>query len=114
MSELSQALAVKAMDGLMLRQTAIAENIANAGSESFAHRSVKFENALREAAADGPEAVRSVVMQIDTTGPALSGDDLRLDLEMQNSAATTMRYSALADILGRQMQITRAAVRGGQ
>lgn len=114
MSEISQALAIKAMDGLMLRQSAIAENIANSGSETFAPRSVNFEAALREAAAKGPEAVRSLVMQIDEAGGARSGDSVRIDLEMQSSAATAMRYSALADLLGRQMQISRAAVRGGQ
>jgi flagellar basal-body rod protein FlgB len=114
MSEISQALAVKAMDGLMLRQSAIAENIANSNSETFAVRSVNYEAALREAAAQGPEAVKSLVMRIESVGPRRPGDTIRLDLEMQSSAATAMRYSALADLLGRQMQISRAAVRGGQ
>lgn len=114
MSEISQALAVKAMDGLAMRQTAIAENIANSGSETFALRSVDFEAALRDAAAEGPEAVRSVVMNIQNSEQARPGSEIRLDLEMQDAAATAMRYSALADVLGRQMQITRAAIRGGQ
>ncbi len=114
MSEISQALAIKAMDGLALRQTAIAENIANSGSDVFARRSVSFEDALREAAADGPEAVRSLVFNIEKDESQISGSEIRLDLEMQSSSSTAGRYSALADLLGRQMQIARAAVRGGQ
>jgi flagellar basal-body rod protein FlgB len=33
---------------------------------------------------------------------------------MQSASATALRYAALSDVLGRQMQIARAAVRGGQ
>ena len=114
MSEISHALAIKAMDALMLRQSAIAENVANAGSDRFALKSVDFEAALREAAANGPEAVRSLVIRMDSASAPSPGDAIRLDLEMQSAAATSMRFAALADLLGRQMQISRAAVRGGQ
>ncbi len=114
MSEISQILAMKAMDGLAMRQTAIAQNIANSNSESFAVKSVNFEDQLREAATKGPDAVKSVVLEIQSAPAKRSGDDIRLDLEMQNASATAMRYSALSDILGRQMQIARSAIRGGQ
>lgn len=114
MSEISQALAIKAMDGLAMRQTALAENIANSGSQVFSRRSVNFEDALRAAAAEGADAVQALIFNIEENGPGIAGQELRLDLEMQSSAATAMRYSALADLLGRQMQISRAAVRGGQ
>ena len=112
MSEISQALAMKAMDALAMRQTAIAQNIANAGSETIQRHSVSFEDALKEAAEDGPEAVRSLVFNIQTEGPEIAGGEVRLDLEMQSSSSTAGRYAALADLLGRQMQIARAAVRG--
>lgn len=114
MSELSQILTIKAMDALVLRQTAIAQNIANSGSESYSVRSVDFEAALRNAAHDGPDAVRAFTATIDADGPALSGGEIRLDLEMQSASATAMRYAALSDLLGRQMQLARAAIRGGQ
>jgi flagellar basal-body rod protein FlgB len=35
-------------------------------------------------------------------------------MEMANAAETSTRYAALIDILGRQMQIERIAIRGGQ
>ena len=112
MSEISQALAMKAMDALAMRQTAIAQNIANAGSETLQRKSVSFEDALREAAEEGPEAVRALVFNIENEGPEIAGGEIRLDLEMQSSSSTAGRYAALADLMGRQMQIARAAVRG--
>jgi len=112
-SEISQTLLFKALDGLAMRQTAIAENIANSGSEVFAIRSVDFEGALREAAQQGPEAVRNLTINF-SSGPQTSGDAIRLDLQMQDASSTAMRYSALTDLLGRQMQVMRAAIRGGQ
>lgn len=114
MSEVSQILTMKAMDALALRQTAIAENIANSNSASWVVKSVDFEAALREAAAAGPDAIRNFRAEMRGDGPEVSGDDIRLDLEMQSASATAMRYAALSDILGRQMQLARAAVRGGQ
>ncbi|GAA4044711.1 flagellar basal body rod protein FlgB [Parerythrobacter jejuensis] len=114
MSEVSQILTIKAMDGLALRQAAIAENIANSNSQSYAVKSVDFEAELRKAAESGPDAVREFVAKIETKGPAAPGDDIRLDLEMQSASATAMRYAALTDILNRQMQLARTAVRGGQ
>ena len=114
MSEISQILTIKAMDALSLRQTAIAENIANSNSESYAVKSVDFEAELRKAAREGPEAIRSFAATVQTKGPPVSGDDIRLDLEMQSASATAMRYAALTDILNRQMQLARTAIGGGQ
>lgn len=114
MSEISQILIVRAMDALALRQVAIAENIANSNSQSYAHKSVDFEAELRRAADDGLDAVRNFTANIRTVGAALPGDEIRIDLEMQSASATAMRYAALSDILSRQMQINRTAVRGGQ
>ena len=114
MSEVSQILTVRAMDALLLRQTAIAQNIANAGSEIYSPKTVNFEAELRKAAEAGPQAVKDFAAKITNLGPAQAGDEIRLDLEMQAASATSMRYAALSDILGRQLQIARAAVRGGQ
>lgn len=110
----TQIMAIKAMDGLYLRASAIAENIANGSSASYRVKSVDFEGALRRAAASGPEALRDFRPAISSPGPNISGDDIRIDLEMANASATALRYSALADLLNRHMQITRLAIRGGQ
>ena len=114
MPNVSHVAAIKAMDGLYLRSIAIAENIANANSATYRLKTVDFEDALKHAAAIGPEALGAFTPQIRQDGGAIAGDDIRIDLEMASASATAVRYAALTDILNRQMQIARLAIRGGQ
>jgi flagellar basal-body rod protein FlgB len=109
MPELSQVLLAKALDGLALRQQAIAHNIANAQSPDFAPVRVRFEEALAAAARDGTGAASRVTPTLETG----AAGTLRLDLEASDSASTAARYSALIDVLSRQMQI-RALATGGR
>lgn len=110
MASVASILAIKAMDGLYLRATAIAENIANSNSPAYRLRRVDFESELRRAAAGGPEALARFRPVLDST---VDGE-VRLDLEMASASATAGRYAALSDLLNRQMQLSRIAVRGGQ
>jgi flagellar basal-body rod protein FlgB len=104
----------KALDGLLARQAATAENIANANSPRYRPVRVSFEDALRTASRQGPDAVRTVTprLEADPAGPLRGG--MRIDLELATAAETANRYAALIDLLGRQMQITRTVIRGGQ
>lgn len=114
MTSAAGIIAIRAMDGLHLRATAIAENIANANSPGFRLRSVDFEGALRNAVAAGPEALAAFRPTLGSAPVSLAGDEIRLDLEMAAASSTAGRYAALSDILNRQMQISRLAIRGGQ
>lgn len=114
MTSTATLMAIKALDGLHLRATATAENIANANSPAFRLKSVDFEGALRRAAAAGPEALDAFRPTLSSAPIAMAGDEVRLDLEMASASSTAGRYAALTDILNRQMQIARLAVRGGQ
>ncbi len=114
MDELSALLLTKALDGLSMRATAIAQNIANAGSPAYAPLRVSFENELRSALPRGAQAVREVEPHYVRTEQAGEAAELRLDLEMAGASQTAMRYAALIDVLNRQMQIARLAVSGGQ
>lgn len=112
MSSYSEVLALKALDGLYLRNIAISQNIANSGSASFQPKAVDFEGELRRAAADGLTALDNFKPEIRADGPVSAGSQVRLDLEMANASATALRYAALTDILNRQMQINMVAVKG--
>lgn len=114
MDPVSVTLINKALDGLSARYMATAQNIANAGSPNFRPTRVSFEEALKAAAASGPDAVRSVRPQIGQAPSSPLGSEMRLDLELTTATQTSMRYAALLDLLGRQMQIQRTVVRGGQ
>lgn len=112
MDPVSSLLIGKALDGLVARQAAVAGNIANANSPGYRPVRVTFEEALRTAAGQGPDAVRAVTPRIEAE--SASGSEMRIDLELATGAETANRYAALIDLLGRQMQITRTVIRGGQ
>ena len=112
MSSVSQLLALKALDGLHLRAIAIAENIANSGSAVFNPKTVDFEAELRAAASAGVKAIQSYNPAMQSDPVAIEGEAVRLDLEMASASETALRYAALTDILNRQMQISRLAVKG--
>ena len=114
MSAVSELAAIRAMDGLYLRAAAIAENVANANSVSVRLKTVDFETALREAARGGLNSLAAFRPTMTTDPVAVAGGEVRLDLEMANASATSMRYAALTDILNRQMQLNRLAARWGQ
>lgn len=114
MDKLSAVLIGKALDGLSVRATIIAQNIANANSATYSPKKVTFEDELRAAVRLGTDAVSNVEPQITVVDQKLTSSDMRLDLEMASASQTSMRYAALVDILNRQMQLTRLAIRGGQ
>lgn len=90
-----------------------AANIANANSRGFRPSHVRFEDSLRAAALRGTEAVRQVQANI-AADPVVPGAEPRTDLELESASETAMRYSALAELLGREVAIDRIVVRGGQ
>ena len=104
----------KALDGLHARQIATAENIANAGTPSYRPLTVDFEASLRDAALRGPAALARVNPRMTTEPMTAMSREMRLDLEVATASQTALRYSALIDLLGRQMAINRAVVSGGR
>jgi flagellar basal-body rod protein FlgB len=111
---ISSVIINKALDGLQLRAEATAQNIASASSRDFRPMQVEFEQSLRAAAARGSDAVRDLSLTITRAAPGPMGDEPRLDLELATASETSLRYGALLDMLGRQMQIARSVIRGGQ
>ena len=110
MDVLTSSLMIKALDGLSKRAQATAENISNASTPHYRPLRVSFERTLSTAASQGVDAVREVSPKV-TRADASQGD-MRLDLEVQTAAATALRYSALIDVLGRQMQLDALAIKG--
>lgn len=111
MSDITSSVIVKALDGLSLRAVATAENIANASSPGFQPLRVSFEEALAAAARAGGTSVAAVQPRMTAATP---GEAVRVDLELATASATALRYSALTELLGRQMQIEAIAITGGR
>ncbi|MDR3438094.1 flagellar basal body protein [Telmatospirillum sp.] len=112
-SPLTVAMASKALDGLSMRMAALANNLANANAPRFQAVSVRFEDALRKAAAKGPEAVDALQIHFQAGHAYGPHDDRRVDLLVADAAQTAARYSALVEMLGERMSLQRAAM-GGQ
>ncbi len=114
MDPLSAAIVTKALDALSLRMSATAANIANASSTSFRPQRVRFEDSLREAARHGADAVHAMQPELAIDPSGRLGDEPRLDLELASASDTALRYNALVNLLGREMEIARLGVRGAQ
>lgn len=115
MDPTSAIMITKALDGLWARSLATAQNVANANSPGYRPVRVSFEEALQSAARQGPEALRNVRASIAQAPQATAaGTEMRLDLELATASETGLRYAALLDLLGRQLQISHTVVRGGQ
>lgn len=113
MDEISALLMAKALDGLAMRAAATSQNIANAQTPAYQPLRVRFEEQLLKAAEAGPDAIRTVQPEYLRALPDHGTAALRLDLEMATASQTALRYAALVDLLNRQMQVHRLAVRGG-
>lgn len=112
MDTLSAITTLKALDGLALRATVTAHNIANAQTKGFRPLRVTFEAALAAATQAGPAAVASVSPQ--TLEQTEEGATLRLDQELATATTTALRYGALVEVLNRQLQIASLAITGGR
>lgn len=108
------ALLRKSLDGLSLRYAATAQNIANANSDHYRPMTVSFENELRTAAAGGAGSIERLAIGPRQAETAVKGSSVRMDLELQTASETAMRYGALVDVLGRELQLERTIIRGGQ
>lgn len=113
MNHANAILIVKALDGLAARQTATAENIANASTPNYRPLRVSFEAALKAAAVSGEDAVQHLNFEARPAAPGTADAKLRLDLELANASTTATRYEALINIFDRQMQLDSMAAKGG-
>lgn len=114
MDGISSVIIRKALDGLSMRSLATAQNIASASARGYRPIKVDFEDSLKAAAGQGADAVEKLSLGFSDAAPSALGGEPRLDLELATASETAMRYSALVDMLGRQLSIVRTAVRGGQ
>lgn|SRR5690349_15089693 len=97
-----------ALDGLALRQRAIADNIANINTPGYQAQRVQFEDELRAAVAGGSGAVEATVERsLEPT--RLNGNNVNLDTETLSNIDTVLRFQFASQALGGQAaSITKA------
>lgn len=105
LNPLTLAVTTRALDLLQMRQSYIAQNIANASTPGYRPVAFEFEDALRSAAATGRiDAVETVSGNLIEHA---EGGTVRLDLELAEATQTALRFSALIEMLGRQFALQR-------
>jgi len=114
------AIASKALDGLYGRQTATAQNVANAGADHYSPVRIDFEDQLRQAwQAASAETPAAALARIDAVQPQrqvvphLPGQGVKLDQEIANAAEASARYAMLVGMLSRSLQLQQLAIKGG-
>ncbi len=112
METASASLILKALDGLSMRATVTAQNIANANTPNYRPLKVTFEEALRNAMSKGSDEVATVMPQIVPAIDERGGSDLRVDLELATAQSTAGRYGTLVELLNRQLQLEALAHSG--
>jgi flagellar basal-body rod protein FlgB len=112
MESISTVLILKALDGLSMRATATAQNIANANSPGYRPVKVTFEEALRNTVPAGATAIGALQPQVVAAVDQQGRRELRLDLELATATATSGRYGTLVELLNRQLQLDALAVSG--
>ncbi|KWN10663.1 flagellar basal body rod protein FlgB [Burkholderia ubonensis] len=116
--DLVAAIAAKTLDGLFARQTATAQNIANANSVGYVPMRVSFEAALRDAATHPGDTAATRLARIQSVAPSIDAplpidvNTVRLDNELASASETTARYAMLIGMLDRTLQIHQLAIKG--
>ena len=110
-----------AMSGLVARQRAIANNVANIDTPNFKASEVRFEDALKTAISRGQanttdqrslnaSAGRSTLLNA-TSGRA-DGNNVDIDREMEMLGEANLTYSALTQVMSTRIGIMRNVVNG--
>ncbi len=99
-----------ALDGLSLRQRAIADNIANINTPGYHAKRVAFEEALAAAVRSGDGRVSpSVAESLEPT--RLDGNNVNLDTETLSSIDTVLRYQFASQAVNGSFSSVRTAMR---
>jgi len=132
--DLTTEVLTTSLAGLNARNTAIANNIANAETPGYKRMDVSFEGALADAvqkdrarleagpgsilnqfgtdAATQTDQVAPDVMQVDTTTVRVDGSNVDPDDEMAKLAANTLAHQTVVSLLDKRFGQFMTAIKG--
>jgi flagellar basal-body rod protein FlgB len=106
----------KAMQGSLLRQQVLANNIANANTPGYQRSDVDFQSALAQAFSSGsptPGQLDGISFspQVSATG-AMQVDGNTVDINTENAdlSENSLDYQALESVMGTRMSILKTAI----
>jgi flagellar basal-body rod protein FlgB len=112
----TQQLLTGALHGAAARQSALAQNLANANTAGYQRVDVDFHSALQQAAAemsDGGSASpadMTFTPQPDGQQMQIDGNGVDVDVESANLAQNGLEYQALVSVMGARMGIIQSAL----
>jgi flagellar basal-body rod protein FlgB len=104
-----------AIRGSGLRQTALAQNVANANTPGYQRKDVDFESSLRAAMAGGqdPDTLQFGV-ETDASAPMQpDGNSVDIDTESAKLAENGLSYESLVTVAKGRLEILQSAIGGG-
>ncbi|RHA44017.1 flagellar basal body rod protein FlgB [Cellulomonas rhizosphaerae] len=99
-----------ALDGLALRQRAIADNVANLQTPGYRARVVEFEGALASAVRNGDGAAGATLQRSDAATRE-DGNNVNLDEQTLLNVETNLRYQLATQAMSGTFSSVRAAMR---
>jgi flagellar basal-body rod protein FlgB len=109
----TQLALTRAISGATLRNSVLANNVANADTPGFQPSDVDFHSALAGAMSAGPEAIEALRLEPERRAPvALRADGNGVDAEAESAklAENGLELSALVQVAGARVQIMRTAM----
>jgi flagellar basal-body rod protein FlgB len=109
----TQITLMRAISGATLRNTVLANNIANSDTPGFQPSEVNFHAALSEALEEGPDAVDAVSFspeQLSTGAQQADGNGVNGEAEAAKLAENGLELNALVQVANSQMEIMRTAM----
>jgi flagellar basal-body rod protein FlgB len=102
-----------ALNGLMARQSVVANDIANASTPGYQASQVDFETALRQAMQAGTAPpLNAAVVSPTNAAPNQDGNNVNLEAETMSLAETELRYQAMVDAVNGQFQVLNTSIQG--
>jgi flagellar basal-body rod protein FlgB len=109
----TQVALERAMYGANLRQSTLAENLANANTPGYQRRDVDFHSALSAAMAGGTELLEAVSLQpqVDGTAPIRAdGSTVDVDREAGQLAQSGLEHEALVAAAKARIDVLKSAM----
>lgn len=97
-----------ALDATELRSKVIANNIANINTVGYERKYVAFEETLTEKLEDAKIEVKTD----KNTSMREDGNNIDLENEKVNQAATTLQYNALVSLTNTKIAMTKSVISG--
>lgn len=117
----------RALDASWLKQSIIANNIANIETPGYKRQELVFENVLQEAISPGANSLKtSHPKHFDvglSSGPVVTGgmgfshrideNNVNIDVESAEQAKNTIKYNAMVNQVSAQIRRIKLAIKGG-